>query len=188
MARNSKAVSGWKGSWGENATDWCENLKAGQSVQECIDEHTYNRSSALKDVLWGFDPNNSILSDGFLGEDFTMPWQGKFFSFFAQKTMLCDDDSNMNGTRLSLVLGYGLTYQIFLHDSGFFEMNYRPIFPVVLKTINPGKSDNHYYTLALTEVGERVQEQALSKSWHCQKRGEGGIDPCQDFLRIRNLK
>ena len=69
----------------------CENLKAGESVAECIDEHTFNRSSALKDVLWGFDPNNSILSDGLVGEDFTMTWQGKFFSFYAQKTMVADD-------------------------------------------------------------------------------------------------
>ena len=157
VARDSKALSGWKGNldtgWSGDSSGWCESLKAGESVEECIDDHTYNRSDALKDVLWGFDPNNSILSDGLIGEDFTMMWQGKFFSYYAQKTMVADDDG-INGTRLSLVLGFGLTFQIFIHDPDFFEINYRPIFPVVLKTFNPETDYNHYYNLALTEVRE----------------------------------
>ena len=142
----------------------CENLKAGQSVEECIDDHTFNRSSALKDVLWGFDPNNSILSDGLLGEDFTMMWQGKFFSFYAQKTMVADDDG-INGTRLSLVLGFGLTFQIFIHDPDFFEINYLQLFPVILKTINPqrGTTINHLYNLAMTEVRELSKGQKRQK-------------------------
>ena len=157
MARDSKKLSGWKGNsghgWSGNSSDWCQNLKAGQSVQECIDENTYTRSNVLKDVLWGFDPDNSILSDGKVGEDFTMMWQGKFFSFYAQKTMVADDDG-INSTRLSFVLGSGLTFQIFLHDPDFFEINYKPIFPVILKTFNPDIDFNHYYNLALTEVRE----------------------------------
>ena len=35
--------------------------------------------------------------------------------YYAQKTMVADDDG-INGTRLSLVLGFGLTFQIFIHD------------------------------------------------------------------------
>ena len=156
VARESEVLRGWKGkerfsSYG----DWCENLEAGESVEDCIDKNTYSRSSALKDVLWGFNANNSILSDGLVGEDFTMMWQGKFFSFSAQKTMVADDDGT-NGTRLSLVLGFGLTFQIFIHDRDFFEINYKPLFPVILKTIIPvpGVNGNHYYNLALTEVRE----------------------------------
>ena len=133
----------------------CENLKAGESVEECIDEHTFSRSRTLKDVLWGFDPNNSILSDGLVGEDFTMMWQGKFFSFYAKKTMAADDDGT-NSSRLSLVLGSGLTFQIFIHDPDFFEINYLQLYPVILKTINPvrGFNYNHFFNLAMTEVRE----------------------------------
>ena len=174
MARDSEALSGWKGSldtgWsGESSQGWCRNLKAGESVEECIDDHTYSRSNALKDVLWGFDPNNSILSDGLIGEDFTMMWQGKFFSFYAQKTMVADDDG-IDGTRLSLVLGFGLTFQIFIHDPDFFEINYRPIFPVVLKTFNPEIDYNHYYNLALTEVRERFNKRSKTNLLTNRKR------------------
>ena len=177
MARDS-TVSGWVDI--DNSTESkeeygirpCENLKAGQSVEDCIDEHTFSRSSVLKDVLWGFDPNNSILSDGSVGEDFTMTWQGKFFSFYAQKTMVADDDG-INGTRLSLVLGFGLTFQIFIHDPDFFEINFQPIYPVILKTIKPVRttSYNFYYTLAMTEV---------------RKLGEGYINQHGCSLDVRD--
>ena len=158
VARESEVLRGWKGkerfsSYG----DWCENLEAGESVEDCIDKNTYSRSSALKDVLWGFNANNSILSDGLVGEDFTMMWQGKFFSFYAKKTMFSDQDNVHNSTRLSLVLGSGFTYQIFIHEPDFFEINYKPIFPAILKTVNPGGNNfNHFYNLVLTEVRENV--------------------------------
>ena len=99
--------------------------------------------------------NNSILTDNLIHEDFTMEWQGKFFALDLQRTMVFDDDG-VNGTRLSLVLGgSGLTFQVFIHDPNFFEMNYKPIFPVILKTINPATDFNHMYNLVLTEVRYR---------------------------------
>ena len=154
MARDSKGLSGWKGSpdgWSENSP-WCENLKPGESVEDCIKDHTFGRSDVVKDVLWGYNPNNSILTDNLIHEDFTMEWQGKFFALDLQRTMVFDDDG-VNGKRLSLVLGgSGLTFQVFIHDPNFFEMNYKPIFPVILKTINPATDFNHMYNLVLTEV------------------------------------
>ena len=156
MARNSKVLSGWKGSsngWSGNSTNWCQNLKEGQSVVECIEEHTYSCSDVLKDVLWGYNPKHSIKHDGLIREDFTMMWQGRFFSLDPQRTMVSDDDG-INGTRLSLVLGSGLTFQIFIHDPDFFELNYKPIFPGIMKTINPETDFNHLYNLVLTEVRE----------------------------------
>ena len=154
MARDSKGLSGWKGSpdgWSENSP-WCENLKPDESVEDCIKDHTFGRSDVVKDVLWGYNPNNSILTDNLIHEDFTMEWQGKFFALDLQRTMVFDDDG-VNGTRLSLVLGgSGLTFQVFIHDPNFFEMNYKPIFPVILKTIDPATDFNHMYNLVLTEV------------------------------------
>ena len=155
MARDSKALSGWKGGsgeeWTRNSSDWCENLQPGESVEECIETHTFSREDVLKDILWGFDPNNSILTEGLVSEDFTMDWQGKFFSFEVPRTMVSDDDGKIS-TRLSLVLGFNMTFQIFLHDPNFFEMNYRPIFPVILKSFNPEKDYSQFYNLIMTEV------------------------------------
>ena len=79
-------------------------------------------------------------------------------------TMVADDDG-INGTRLSLVLGFGLTFQIFIHDPDFFEINYLQLFPVILKTINPqrGTTINHLYNLAMTEVRELSKGQKRQK-------------------------
>ena len=154
MARDSKMLSGWKG----NSTDWCQDLKVGETVEECIEEHTFTRTSVLKDVIWGKNSQNSILDDNLIAEDFTIAWQGKFFSVETQRRMVADDDGAIpqlnNGTRLSLALAFGLTFEIFIYDPDFFEINYKPIFPGVLKTINPERDFNHVYNLALTEVSD----------------------------------
>ena len=72
VGRDAKTLSGWIG----NSTDWCRNLKMNESVEECIEEHTYSRSSVLKDVFWGFNTNpyhqQSILNESLVKEDFTM--------------------------------------------------------------------------------------------------------------------
>ena len=43
VARDSKTFKSWIG----NSTDWCENLELGESVEDCIEKHTYNGSSIL---------------------------------------------------------------------------------------------------------------------------------------------
>ena len=155
VARDSKTFRSWIG----NSTDWCDNLKLGESVEDCIEKHTYNGSNILKDVLWGFPyPQQSLLSDKnvLISQDFTMQWQGIFFTLNIPKTMVADDDGELtdNSTRLTLVLDdtSGLIFQIFVHDPNFFEINYKPIFPGIFKTINPATDFNQLYNLVLTEV------------------------------------
>ena len=151
MARDAKTLSGWVG----NSTDWCRNLKSGESIEECVEEHTYSRSSVLKDVFWGFNHYNccqtSIWNDSLVAEDYTVKWQGRFFSVEVPRTMVADNDG-LNGTRLTLALERRLTYLIFVHDPDFFEINYKPTFPSILKTVNPEADFNHVYNLGLTEV------------------------------------
>ena len=155
VARDSKTFRSWIG----NSTDWCDNLKLGESVEDCIEKHTYNGSNILKDVLWGFPyPQEALLLDNnaLISQDFTMQWQGTFFTLDIQKIMVADDDGelNDNSTRLTLVLdnNSSLIFQIFVHDPNFFEINYKPIFPGIFKTINPATDFNQLYNLVLTEV------------------------------------
>ena len=75
----------------------------GQTVEECIEENTFSRSDVLKDVLWGYNPKHSIKHDGLIREDFTMMWQGRFFSLEVPRKMVADTDGE-NSTRLSLAL------------------------------------------------------------------------------------
>ena len=151
VARDAKTLSGWVG----NSTDWCRNLKVGESIEECVEEHTYSRSNVLKDVFWGFNHYKccqiSILNDSLVAEDYTMVWQGRFLSVEVPRTMVADNDG-LNGTRLTLALAQKLTYLIFIHDPDFFEINYKPTFPSILKTVNPEADFNHVYNLGLTEV------------------------------------
>ena len=87
VARDAKALSGWIG----NSSDWCTNPNLGESVEACVEKHTYTRSDVLKDVFWGFNRKccqNSILNDSMVAEDFTMVWQGRFFSVEVGKTMI----------------------------------------------------------------------------------------------------
>ena len=135
----------------KNSSDWCRDSELDESVEKCIEEHTYSRSNVLKDVLWGYNPQNSILTSNLTAEDFTVRSRGKTISVEVPRTMVADTDG-VNGTRLSLALSYGLTYLIFIHDPNFFEINFKPTFPVILKTINPKTDFNHIYNLRLTEV------------------------------------
>ena len=145
VGRGAKALSGWIG----NSSDWCRDLKSSESVEECVEEHTYSRSNVLKDVYWGFYHQQSILNESLVAEDFTMVWQGRFLSLEVARTMIADDDES---TRLSLALSRQLTFLIFFHDPDFFEINYKPTFPSILKTVNPEGDFNHVYNLGLTEV------------------------------------
>ena len=63
--------------------------------------------------------------------------------------MIADNDGT---TRLSLALPHRLTFLIFFHDPDFFEINYKPTFPSILKTVNPEGDFNHVYNLGMTEV------------------------------------
>ena len=123
----------------------------GESVEECIEENTFSRSDVFKDILWGYNPKNSILADILIAEDFSSVWQGRFFSVEVPRKMVADTEG-VNSTRLSLALAYGLTYLIFFHDPDYFDINYKPTFPGVLKTVNPETDYNHLYNLRLTEV------------------------------------
>ena len=64
----------------------------GETVEECIEENTFSRSDVLKDVLWGYNPKNSILTDILIAEDFSSVWQGRFFSVDVPRKMVADTD------------------------------------------------------------------------------------------------
>ena len=74
--------------------------------------------------------------------------------------MVADDDG-LNGTRLTLAIAKSLTYLIFIHDPDFFEINYKPTFPSILKTVNPEADFNHVYNLGLTEVRKIKQRWSI---------------------------
>ena len=144
VAREAKTLLGWKDDF--NETFWWQSRKENQTMEECIEEQTFRRHDAIKDVLWGYF-SKSIMSDDMIHEDFTMASFGKFFYVNVSKTMIPTDN-----VRLSLALSERFVYQIFIHDSDFFETNLQPTFPAILKTINPTKEYNQYYSLTLTEV------------------------------------
>ena len=99
VAREPNFLLGWKDKF--NESDWCQSRKENQTMEECIEEHTFKRHDAIKDVLWGWD-SNSIMSNDSVHEDFTMAWQGKFFFVNVSKTMIPREN-----VRLSLALSNG---------------------------------------------------------------------------------
>ena len=70
VGRDAKALSGWIG----NSSDWCRDLKSSESVEECVEEHTYSRSNVLKE-----HKENTRLS---------LPVNSLFSSFFMIRTFL----------------------------------------------------------------------------------------------------
>ena len=108
--------------------------------------NTFKRNDSIKDVLWGYN-SKSIMSADLVHEDFTMTWQGKFFFINVSKTMIPTQNA-----RLSLALSHGFVFQLFIHDPYFFEINYQPTFPAILKTIKPAMEYNQYHSILLTEV------------------------------------
>ena len=121
VAREPKTLLGWKDKF--NETNWCQTRKENQTEEECIEEHSFKRHDAIKDVLWGYD-SKSIMSDDLIHEDFTMASFGKFFYVNVSKTMIPTDN-----VRLSLALSDKFVYVIFIHDPDFFEINHQPTFP-----------------------------------------------------------
>ena len=145
VARQSTPTTllGWKDL---NGSDWSQASKRNQTTEEFIEEHTFKRHDAIKDVLWGYD-SKSIMSNNLVHEDYTMTWQGKFFFVNVSRTM-----TPTQNARLSLALSHSFVFQIFIHDPDFFEINYQPTFPAILKTIKPTMEFNQYHSLLLTEV------------------------------------
>ena len=74
VAREPKTLLGWK----DDFNEWCQSRKENQTIEECIEEHTFKKHDAIKDILLGYD-SKSIMSNDLVLEDFTMAWQGKFF-------------------------------------------------------------------------------------------------------------
>ena len=101
VARELSTLLGWKDDVDE--TDRCQRMKENQTMEQCIEEHTFKRPDAIKDVLWGWD-SESIMSNHLVREDFTMAWQGKFFYVNVSKTMQPTDN-----VRLSLALREAIT-------------------------------------------------------------------------------
>ena len=145
VAREPNTLFGWKVGAVEE-TNFCQSRKENQTVEECIEEHTFKSHDAIKDVLWGYF-SKSIMSDDMIHEDFTMASFGKFFYVNVSKTMIPTDN-----VRLSLALSDKFVYVIFIHDPDFFEINHQPTFPAITKTINPTKDFNQIHSLMLTEV------------------------------------
>ena len=85
-AKEPNTLLGWKDDF--NESDWCHRRKENQTREECIEEHTFKRHDAIKDVLWGYDPVKSIMSNDLVHEDFTLAGHGKFFFVNVSKTMI----------------------------------------------------------------------------------------------------
>ena len=131
----------------------CYSLNDG-SIEKCIEQNSLNSSDLLRDTLLGMEKRATLnLSKDMFTEDSTQYWSGIYYTLNLSLTIgpVSEED------QVELFLSQKkLTYQIFLHDPGFFILSDSPIaFPMEARVFKTGgMSSGHIYRLNLIQMNE----------------------------------
>ena len=133
----------------------CYSLNDG-SIEKCIEENSLNSSDLLRDTLLGIPMEKMAtlnLSKDMFTEDSTQYWSGIYYTLNLSLTIgpVSEED------QVDLFLSQkNLTYQIFLHDPGFFILSDNPVaFPMEARVFKTGgMSSGHIYRLNLIQMNE----------------------------------
>lgn len=149
VSRDDTSLRGWRGpTKGFYDDPDCANL-TNQPLESCIEEKTFSQEEVFADVLLGMEEKVSLMAEHLWREDFTMSWQGRFYTIQPDLKL-----THFDRHRLVVALHRGFIHQVFIHDPNFFEVTYKPSFPGLLLTIYPNNSFNHFNSIVLTEVEE----------------------------------
>ena len=132
----------------------CYSLNDG-SIEKCIEENSLNSSDLLRDtLLLGMEKEATLnLSKDMFTEDSTQYWSGIYYTLNLSLTIGPASEEDQVDLFLSQKK---LTYQIFLHDPGFFILSDNPIaFPMEARVFKTGGiSSGHIYRLNLIQMNE----------------------------------
>ena len=150
-ARNPESKDGWRGNsstFYDLVSMHCHN----EPLPLCIEQNTFNRTEWIQEVYLGFETKRSLISPSKLWtEDFEVAWSGRTHTLQMDRRIGPDDGRD----QLFLLLSYGFTYEVYIHDPDYFVTNTNPVgIPTLRLKIFPNQTFSHYYRLALTEVQE----------------------------------
>ena len=125
----------------------CSNY---QSIETCIAKKTYGFNDIVKNILLGFKEKKSLITQQNL--TYTEMTYSKFGLYQTLNISVMIDPNSLT-KQLLFAMSHAFSYQIYIHDEFFFYINENNLKSISL-TMNPNKTANHYYRLALTEVEE----------------------------------
>ena len=122
-ARSRSTGMGWKEKHILNAhsndtlVHQCEDF---DTVEQCLDSQTFNRSEIIKGALLGYERKLSLMEDeGVWEEDFTYVRFGRSYTFQPNIRIGPEDDKE----QLILLLDNKYIFDIFVHEKDFFILN-----------------------------------------------------------------
>ena len=142
-------MRGWRGNDTGNILQICaSDSEQNTSLENCIDQRTFNKSDIFDDVLLGYSRRTSLLDDKALSifETFDLVG-GKYY------TLQLDYDINPNykDNMLFVLLKYGFVYKFWVHDPKYFALTTNPAYlHFLLEIFDSNKTENYYFNLLLT--------------------------------------
>ena len=142
-------MRGWRGNDTGNILQICaSDSEQNTSLENCIDQRTFNKSDIFDDDLLGYSRRTSLLDDKALSifETFDVVG-GKYY------TLQLDYDINPNykDNMLFVLLKYGFVYKFWVHDPKYFALTTNPAYlHFLLEIFDSNKTENYYFNLLLT--------------------------------------
>ena len=129
-------------------TDICYDLD--ESIENCIDKKSLNRSDFLKGAMLGFETRTTVnLTKDMFTEDSTHPWSGKYY------TLNLPFKIGPNDQLYLFLANTTLFTTIFIHDPKLFVYAENPgALPMELTSFKTSAGYSHVYRLELTEMNE----------------------------------
>ena len=155
-ARSRSTGMGWKEKHILNAHSndtLVHQCKDFDTVEQCLDSQTFNRSEIIKGALLGYERKLSLMEDeGVWEEDFTYVRFGRSYTFQPNIRIGPEDDKE----QLILLLDNKYIYDIFVHEKNFFILNdNRCAFPSIYVKLVPKGSNKVYYMISATQHIEK---------------------------------
>ena len=121
-----------------------------ESVEDCLEENTYNQSELLNNIFLGFDKKESLTKPiNMVTEELARPSFGRYYTLRPSFTIT----TNYRSDQLILELSRDLNYVIHVFDPHFYLGFYNPSLPMEKRIIQPDDTAGRFYSLVVTEVG-----------------------------------
>ena len=123
-----------------------------ESIEDCLEENTYNQSELLNDIFLGFENKDSLTKPvNMVSEELARPSFGRYYTLRPSFLMT----TNHRSDQLFLVLTRDLNYVLHVFDPNFYLGFYNPSLPIVKRIVQPDDTAGTVYSLVVTEVGAK---------------------------------
>ena len=152
-ARSNTTGMGWKEkqiSNGHSNDTLVHQCKDFDTVEQCLDSQTFNRSEIIKGALLGYERKLSLMEDeGVWEQDFTYVRFGRSYTF-QPNTRIGPED---NKEQLILLLDNKYIYDIFVHEKDILNDNRYTLPPSIYIRLIPDASNHFkmYYKISATQ-------------------------------------